>query len=310
MRVPGLVKRFPDGLNLGRRHSGAKAGSLRSADTRHSQKSSATTISIAKNEGLRRFLIFALLGPPLGMITRMWGILPVLNWSLGDAAVIDYHQIVLMPLAYRVGVLPALLAAAFDGWLAKRENPIPRRLVRAVRLRGELSSAARRAVDGIPARAVRGDFRFAGAAPRLCSWLSERAAAARRRRVKRRCSARCRWDSCTGRTWRFSVCWAAPRLRAHGFPATGRRESGYRRRRRERADSDRGVSRSKGSFGRMRRSPARRCSLRFSSSSRGSGDLLRLTAARISRSAPTPNCAPHKSCCAKAGFEALIQNSS
>jgi hypothetical protein len=49
----------------------------------------------------------------------MWGILPVLNWSLGDAAVFDYHQIVLMPLAYQVGVLPALLAAAFDGWLAK-----------------------------------------------------------------------------------------------------------------------------------------------------------------------------------------------
>ena len=70
---------------------------------------------------MRRFLIFALLGPPLGMITGMWGILPVLNWSLGDAAVIDYHQIVLMPLAYQVGVLPALLAAAFDGWLAKRE---------------------------------------------------------------------------------------------------------------------------------------------------------------------------------------------
>jgi hypothetical protein len=69
---------------------------------------------------LRRFLIFALLGPPLGIITGMWGILPVLNWSLGDAAVIDYHQIVLMPLAYQVGVLPTLLAAAFDGWLAKR----------------------------------------------------------------------------------------------------------------------------------------------------------------------------------------------
>jgi uncharacterized membrane protein YjgN (DUF898 family) len=54
------------------------------------------------------------------MITGMWGILPVLNWSLGDATAIDYHQIVLMPLAYQVGVLPALLAAAFDGWLAKR----------------------------------------------------------------------------------------------------------------------------------------------------------------------------------------------
>src|SRR5271155_4026946 len=69
---------------------GREGGSLRSAGTRHCQKSLATTISIAKDEGLRRFLIFALLGPPLGMITGMWGILPVLNWSLRDAAVIDY----------------------------------------------------------------------------------------------------------------------------------------------------------------------------------------------------------------------------
>ena len=174
MRVPGLVKRFPDGLNLGRRHSGAKAGSLRSADTRHSQKSSATTISIAKNEGLRRFLIFALLGPPLGMITRMWGILPVLNWSLGDAAVIDYHQIVLMPLAYRGRSSPRAAGCGVRRLARQTANPIPRRLVRAVRLRGELSSAARRAVDGIPARAVRGDFRFAGGGARGCVLMAFR----------------------------------------------------------------------------------------------------------------------------------------
>jgi hypothetical protein len=72
---------------------------------------------------LRRFLIVALLGPPLGMITGMWGILPVLNWSLGDVVVIDYRQIVLMPLAYQVGVLPALPAAAFDGRAAARRAP-------------------------------------------------------------------------------------------------------------------------------------------------------------------------------------------
>jgi hypothetical protein len=45
--------------------------------------------------------------------------LPVLNWSQGGAAVFDYHQLDLMPLAYVVGLLPAVLAAAFDGALAK-----------------------------------------------------------------------------------------------------------------------------------------------------------------------------------------------
>jgi len=68
---------------------------------------------------LRRFLIFALLGPPIGMLTGMWVMLPVLNWSQGGAAVFDYHQLDLVPLAYVVGLLPAVLAAAFDGVLAK-----------------------------------------------------------------------------------------------------------------------------------------------------------------------------------------------
>ena len=77
-------------------------------------------MSIEGDDVLRRFLIFALLGPPLGMITGLWGILPAMNWSLGGASVFDYHQIVLTPLAYQVGLVPALLAAAFDGWLAKR----------------------------------------------------------------------------------------------------------------------------------------------------------------------------------------------
>jgi hypothetical protein len=69
---------------------------------------------------LRRFLIFALLGPPLDMITGMWGIAPVMNWSFGDPSVFDYHQLVLTPLAYEVGLLPALLTGAFDGWLARQ----------------------------------------------------------------------------------------------------------------------------------------------------------------------------------------------
>lgn len=61
-----------------------------------------------------------MLGPPLGLLTGMWGILPVLNWSLGGPTVFDYHQIVLIPLAYRVGLVPALLVGVLDGILAKR----------------------------------------------------------------------------------------------------------------------------------------------------------------------------------------------
>jgi hypothetical protein len=69
---------------------------------------------------MKRLLIFAVLGPPLGLLTGMWGIVPMLNWSLGAPAVFDYHQIGLIPLAYMVGLVPALLAGVFDGILARR----------------------------------------------------------------------------------------------------------------------------------------------------------------------------------------------
>ena len=54
------------------------------------------------------------------MSAGLWGVLPVLNGALGDPSVFDYRQLVLLPLAYQVGLVPALLVAAFDGWLAKR----------------------------------------------------------------------------------------------------------------------------------------------------------------------------------------------
>jgi hypothetical protein len=69
---------------------------------------------------LKRFLIFALLGAPLGLVTGLWGILPVLNGSLVDPPVVDYHQIVLLPIAYMIGILPALLVGVLDNALARR----------------------------------------------------------------------------------------------------------------------------------------------------------------------------------------------
>jgi hypothetical protein len=67
----------------------------------------------------KRFLIFAFLGPPLGLLTGVCVMLPLLNWSQGGPVVFDYQQLELMPLAYAVGLFPALLAAAFDGVLAR-----------------------------------------------------------------------------------------------------------------------------------------------------------------------------------------------
>ncbi|HVV62519.1 MAG TPA: DUF5413 family protein [Pseudolabrys sp.] len=67
---------------------------------------------------MKRYLIFGLLGPPLGFVTGFWIILQAMNWRLGAASTFDYHQIVLIPLAYAFGIVPALVAALFDHALA------------------------------------------------------------------------------------------------------------------------------------------------------------------------------------------------
>jgi hypothetical protein len=68
---------------------------------------------------MKRVLIFALLGPPLGLLVGLWVMLPILNWAVGGTSVFDYHQIVLLPLSYLVGILPACLAGLFDEFLAR-----------------------------------------------------------------------------------------------------------------------------------------------------------------------------------------------
>jgi hypothetical protein len=69
---------------------------------------------------VKRIAIFALLGPPLGMMTGLYGMLPVLNWFLGEPSVIDFHQVVLLPLAYAIGFIPAIIVGCFDAALAHR----------------------------------------------------------------------------------------------------------------------------------------------------------------------------------------------
>jgi len=110
------------------------------------------------------------------MVTGMWGILPVMNGVLGGASVFDYHQLVLIPLAYQVGLLPALLVAAFDGWLVGRD----------VRYRVGWSTLFGFAMSFIPLLGalsmgfLHGPFvaifGLLGAAPAaVCSWLSGKA---------------------------------------------------------------------------------------------------------------------------------------
>jgi len=50
----------------------------------------------------------------------LWGILQLLNWILAEQATADYHQVILLPAAYVITILPALLTAVADGMMAKR----------------------------------------------------------------------------------------------------------------------------------------------------------------------------------------------
>jgi hypothetical protein len=67
----------------------------------------------------RRVLIFALLGPFIGFATGVWGLLQLLNWALGSPSTFDIGQLVLLPVAYALGVVPALIVARFDQAVAK-----------------------------------------------------------------------------------------------------------------------------------------------------------------------------------------------
>ena len=69
---------------------------------------------------MRRFLIFAILFPPLAFIVALWGMLQILNWALGEQSTADYHQLILLPAAYVILLLPAMLTALVDNVLARR----------------------------------------------------------------------------------------------------------------------------------------------------------------------------------------------
>lgn len=124
---------------------------------------------------MKRIVIFVLLGPPLGMITGLYGMLPALNWSLGEPSLIDFHQFVLLPLAYVIGFIPALIVGCFDAALAAR------------RVRGRIAWTVLFAVaacyiplmSSITMGFIGGPllllFGIIGAVPAaLCSWLADK----------------------------------------------------------------------------------------------------------------------------------------
>lgn len=63
---------------------------------------------------IKRLVLFGLLGPLLGFITGFWGLLQIFTVAVGDKPTADVGQIVLLPMAYLVGVLPALVTGAID----------------------------------------------------------------------------------------------------------------------------------------------------------------------------------------------------
>jgi hypothetical protein len=63
---------------------------------------------------VKRLTLFGLLGPFLGFMTAFWGLLQILTVAVGDPPTIDPGQLVLLPMAYVLGIAPALIAGAID----------------------------------------------------------------------------------------------------------------------------------------------------------------------------------------------------
>jgi hypothetical protein len=72
------------------------------------------------NKGhLKRLLLFALLGPPLGMAAGFFIIVPLLS-GLELPNIDPFGFLVLMPASYIMGLVPALLVGFVDAALADR----------------------------------------------------------------------------------------------------------------------------------------------------------------------------------------------
>jgi Family of unknown function (DUF5413) len=72
---------------------------------------------------MKRLLIFAVVVPPLGFVVAFWVMLQIANWLVGAPSTFDLRQVVMLPMVYVLGVIPALLMAWFDHVLAQRQMP-------------------------------------------------------------------------------------------------------------------------------------------------------------------------------------------
>jgi hypothetical protein len=71
---------------------------------------------------MRRVIIFAVLGPLLGILTGFFVLLPIVAALAGNPLHIDtdHAPFALLPVAYIGGLLPTVLVGVFDGVLANR----------------------------------------------------------------------------------------------------------------------------------------------------------------------------------------------
>jgi hypothetical protein len=67
---------------------------------------------------MRRFVIFATLGPLLGFVTVM-ALVQALNVAIDGSMTLQFGQTVLLPAAYVLGIVPALITASVDNALSK-----------------------------------------------------------------------------------------------------------------------------------------------------------------------------------------------
>ena len=69
---------------------------------------------------MKRFLIFVGIAPPLGFIVAFWVMLQIANRLAGSASTFDVAQVMMLPMIYLVGLVPALAVAWFDHALSTR----------------------------------------------------------------------------------------------------------------------------------------------------------------------------------------------
>jgi hypothetical protein len=69
---------------------------------------------------MKRFAIFGILFPPLAFVIAFGIILQLAYVTSGERINPEYHQILLLPMAYMAGIVPALLVALVDHMFANR----------------------------------------------------------------------------------------------------------------------------------------------------------------------------------------------